>query len=151
MAASLLVNTGCGGFCPTQRVKGCKIGLQFVYHLILYLCYVLELGFTTLANKDRRTTRLCLLCFLYLIKPHSKHHRHFSSKNSPPTLHITPFPYNLFALFFCGKKTNASEQTAASRINTARSSIFHHHYTPNFLGKEQAQHKLTRLSFYFLM
>ena len=64
MDASLLANTGCGGFCLTLRMKGCKIGLQFVlqlYHLIMYLCYVLELGFTTLANKDRRTTRLCLL------------------------------------------------------------------------------------------
>ena len=40
MDASLLANTGCGGFCQTHRVKGCKIGLQFVfqlYHLILYL------------------------------------------------------------------------------------------------------------------
>ena len=38
MDASLLANTGCGGFC-TQRVKGFKIGLQLVfqlYHLILY-------------------------------------------------------------------------------------------------------------------
>ena len=42
MDASLLANAGCGGIC-TQRVKGCKIGLQFVfqlYYLILYL-YVL--------------------------------------------------------------------------------------------------------------
>ena len=46
-------STLCGGFCPTHRVKGCKLGLQFIfqlYHLILYLCYVLELGFTSLAN-----------------------------------------------------------------------------------------------------
>ena len=30
MDASLLTNTGCGGFC-NQRVRGCKIGLQFVF------------------------------------------------------------------------------------------------------------------------
>ena len=80
MDASLQANTGYGGFCPTHRmqdrtagVKGCKIQLQFVY-TFLYLCFVLELGFTTLANKDLRTTRLYLICFLYFIKPHSKHH-----------------------------------------------------------------------------
>ena len=107
MDALLLAKTGCGGFCPTHRVKGCKIGPQFVfqlYHLILYHCYVLELGFTTLANKDRRTTRFCLICFMYFIKPHSKHHLYFSSKNSP--LNISPSSYNLFPLFLLGKKTN---------------------------------------------
>ena len=43
MDASLLANTGCGGFFPTQRVKGCKIGLQFVFLLyhpdFVYLLY----------------------------------------------------------------------------------------------------------------
>ena len=60
-------------------------------------------GATTLANIDR-TTRLCLFCFLYFIKPHSEHHLYFSSKNNP--LNITPFPYNLFRLFLFGKNTN---------------------------------------------
>ena len=78
----------------------------------------MELGFSTLANKDMRF-RLCLICFLYFIKPHSKHHLYFSSKNSP--LNITPFPYNLFCLFFAWEenKSHLHKQQQVA-INTAR-------------------------------
>ena len=137
-----------------------------LYYLILYLCYVLELGLLTFPNKDMRTTRLCLIYILYFIKPHSKHHLYFGSKNSISTLH--PFPYNLFHLFFAWEEDRPhlhKQQQVA--INTARSSsgflyrgrtTIESLYctttnTHNYLGEAEqtTQRKLTRPSFSFRM